>query len=100
MQWYITVAVVREFLGICGLDRNDDGAVFDRAAKALQEACRDATLKKDEGHRQIWLTKIEISGKMHRLELTVSTADRPEGEAPQLVRVRDKTRKRPGRNQR
>lgn len=90
MQWYITVAAVREFQEILGLPEDNDGPGFDGAAKQLDEICRQAKLAKDEGHRQIYRVKALIRGKVARLELTVATGQRPEGPLPQLVRVRRK----------
>lgn len=99
-HWYITVAATREWLYICGMSPLAKGETFDRAAKELDLICREsARLKKDEGHRQIYEAKTVIGGKIARLEIYVSLAKRPEGDAPQVVRVRRKGGSRSGRPQ-
>lgn len=95
MRWYVTVAAVHEFQGIAGLPAAADGPLFDRAAKELSQACESATLWRDEGHRQIYRAKVQLSGRVVRLELYVSLQQRPEGDLPQLVRVRSKGFNRP-----
>lgn len=89
-SWYITGAAVREYQAICGIPETDEGPLFDRCAVELERACETARLYKDEGPRQIWISKATIRGRRVRLELYVSLAHRPEGDAPQLVRVRRK----------
>jgi hypothetical protein len=98
--WYNTVAAILEFQEICGLNPVSDGDQFDRAAVELERACEEATLKKDEGHRQIYEAKILIRGKITRLEIYVSLAERDEGAAPQVVRVRKKGGSRSGKKRR
>lgn len=93
MKWYITVAAVREWQVIAGYPREDEGPGFDDAAMSLDALSHEAELKKDEGHRQLWMarTKLPMSDKPdrnRRIELYVSTEKRPEGPLPQLVRVR------------
>lgn len=92
MQWYISVAAVHEYQRIAGYPEDADGPAFDRAAKELDEICQSARMSKDEGHRQIWIAKASIHGKMERLELYVSLQQRKEGPLNQLVRVRSKGR--------
>jgi hypothetical protein len=88
--WYITATAVREFQAICGLTPVDDGEQFDRCAVELEKACETATLKKTEPHRRIYATKVTSRGLRERIEITVSLAEREEGDAWQVVRVRRK----------
>lgn len=90
--WYVTAAAVREFLGHGFMDDTPDN--FETAETQLMSICENqARLAKDEGHRQIWRTaSIRFLNRKAatRLELTVSLAERSEGQLPQLVRVRPK----------
>jgi hypothetical protein len=99
MKWYITVAAVREFQQIARYRPDTDGPEFDKAAKCLERIAETAKLTKDEGHRQIWMAKTLLDGRIARLELYVATGNRPEGNLPQLVRVRYKGGSRSGRPQ-
>lgn len=92
-HWYITVEAVHDFQWILGLPQAKDGPLFDRAAKELAKICEGAVLKREAippSYTQQWQAKTKIGGKSTRLELAVSTRKRPEGDAPQLVRVRNR----------
>lgn len=103
MRAYITVRAVKEWMAIVGSSPADDGQDFDDAALELEALLADSRVvaagpnARETGptagalvERRI--TKTQIDGKMHRIELYVSYAKRPEGDLPQLVRVRDKGR--------
>lgn len=91
-HWYIPVATVLQFQRICGIPETFEGPLFDSAAKKLDMLCREATYKQTRGDppAQKWLVRMQLHGKSTRLELTVVTTPRPEGDAPQLVDVRNK----------
>jgi hypothetical protein len=95
-HWYITVAACLDWQRICGIDPpQDDGPVFDRAAKELDELCqsldRERHYKKlSSGDTEEWVAKTTIRGKRVRVEIYVRTSPREEGDAPQVVRVRRK----------
>lgn len=90
MKWYITVAAVLEYQAICGRPERRDGPEFDRAAKELEQLCESAERKKTG----LWQAKTKLGGRTERIELHVSTRKRPEGDLPQLVRVRLRSRGR------
>jgi hypothetical protein len=99
--WYISAAAVKQYMRICGLPPQDEGAAFDRTAVALQEICQGARLKSDpgpgSGRSQSWEAKTTIDGLVARLALSVRTSPRSEGPAAQLVRVRRKGGSRSGK---
>ena len=94
--WYVSAAAVKQFMAICGLPAQEEGRVFDRAARQLERACESARKTSERGPWQTWIAKATIRGRVERLELIVSTARRPEGPEPQLVEVRHKGRGRKG----
>lgn len=94
--WYITVAAAREFLAICGLPDETEGPLFDRAERELAALAEEVVAKKAVAKKVSvsgtvqYQAKATIRGKIVRLELYVRPDPRPEGPAPQLVRVRRK----------
>jgi hypothetical protein len=88
-RWYLSAAAVREYAAAAGLPLDDGDHLWATAERSLSDLCDRARMVADEGHRQIW----RCPGR-HRWELTVSTATRPEGPLPQLVRVRRRDRGR------
>jgi len=102
--WYVTVQAVREYMAIAGLPAQDEGPLFARAAAELERACDEARLKKaaKEKNRMaaIYEVKVTIRGRRVRLELYVAEQPRPEGDQPQLVRVREKGGGHQGRHHR
>lgn len=93
MRWYISVEAVRQYMRIMGYAGSMDGPVFDSAAIELETLCEQAKLAKDVGrgqHSQLWRVKTTVKDKRTRLELVVSLSERPEGELPQLIAVRNK----------
>lgn len=101
MRWYLTVASVLEYQRIAGYPEDRDGPGFDRAERELAQICDAATLKKAAGEANreaaIYQAKATVRGRRARLELYVTEAPRPEGDLPQLVRVRYKGGSRTGR---
>lgn len=92
MRWYITVEAVCQYMDIQGYRGDSDSLEFFRAESELAGLCEQAEFKKDWAHdgkpRQLWQVRADVRGKRQRIELTVSTEPRPEGDLPQLVRVR------------
>ncbi len=91
-RWYVTVAAVQDFLRICGAAPVRDGPLFDGAAKELDAACESARLVRAAGESSrdaaIYRANVPIRGTGHLIDLYVAEALRPEGDLPQLVRVR------------
>lgn len=92
-NWYLTIAAVREYMGICGLsgpleDANLDflKAVGDLTELSISSRLSDAPRTKSGA--SIYRGKVTIRGRRHRIECTVQEAARDEGTMPQLVRVR------------
>lgn len=98
-RWYVSAAAVREYAAICGYDIADgDGPGWDRAERELISATHSANyVGEGSGTQQIYRVTCQCGPRRTRLEFTVSTDKRPEGELPQLVRVRDKGRRGPSR---
>lgn len=85
--WYITVAAVREYLAIKGLDPNDEGDDYSTAERELVEQAR-AIVAAGKPGRDLDSGAIQYrGGRPMRLRLTVMPAPRREGSKPQLVRV-------------
>jgi len=93
MRWYLSIAAVHQYQQIAGYPIESDGPSFDRAERELAALCDEARLAKDVGpgqQSQQWRVKATVRGRRTRLELVVSLSDRPEGESPQLIAVRNK----------
>lgn len=90
--WYVTVAALRDWMRIGGW-AEDEEAEADAALLALcsSGAPRDTGRRTDSG-AEVWRTgRLEVGRRRGvRLELTVMPGPRPEGEKPQLLRVRAK----------
>jgi hypothetical protein len=101
--WYLSARAVTEFARILYLDPEVD-ADFDRAEDLLVEVARSAKSSRNQTNGlQLWVGLIPLSERgsvkirateAHalvsrdvRLQLLVSTTERPEGELPQLVSV-------------
>lgn len=99
-HWYITVAAVKQWQQICGIPQADDGPLFDRAAKELDAVCQEARLVRAAGESSrdaaLYRATAVIRGRRYLLDLYVAEGPRPEGDAPQLVRVRVKRGPRSG----
>jgi hypothetical protein len=87
-RWYLSAAAVREYAAAARLPIDDGGPRWLAAEQAVAAICDRARLAVEEPHRQFYGT-----GRPERWELTVSTTPRPEGNLPQLVRVRMKGRR-------
>lgn len=94
-KWYITVAAAKQWMAIQGYPAEDDGDWWDTAEKELFAMQHDPSLVHKKtlpgGRIQEWHVYAPVRGHRAKIELTVSTDDRPEGHLPQLVRVRIKT---------
>jgi len=82
-RWYISAAALREYAQAAGHPLDDGGPQWAAAERALAALCAQARLISEEGTRQLW----RVPGG-DRWELSISTAPRPEGPLPQLLRVR------------
>lgn len=93
MTWYISAAAVKQYMSIMGYESDYDGPIFDAAAIELEKLCDESRLAKDIGpgqESQLWRVKATVRGRRTRLELVVSLSRRAEGDAPQLIAVRNK----------
>lgn len=90
MRWFVTAAAVEDYMRICG-ENIDDPQAFHAAAIRLRSLLPQAVYKRTYagGRFESWRIKVEIGGKMRRLDLSISLAQRSEGHADQLVAVRD-----------
>jgi hypothetical protein len=91
-HWYITVAAVRQWMEICRIPPQDDGPLFDGAACTLDQLCQEARMVKaadetDTG-AALYRATTRIRGRSAQIDLYVTEQPRPEGNHPQLVRVR------------
>jgi len=82
-RWYLSAAALRDYAHAAGLPLDDGGPLWAAAERALGALCAQARLISEEGTRQLW----RVPGG-DRWELSISTAPRPEGPLPQLLRVR------------
>lgn len=90
-RWYLSAAAVREYCRIAGLPDDDGGPAWAQAEDELGEIAEAAREYRVESHRTLYRTARRQVGdrqQRQRLELTVSTIERAEGDLPQLVRVR------------
>lgn len=95
-RWYLSAAAVREYLAIAGYVDDDGGPAWGRAERELAEHGAVAHLVSEDHarQRQLWRTgRVQVGQRRTRLELTVSTTPRPEGDFDQLIHVRDKERR-------
>lgn len=82
-RWYLSARAVREYAALARLGNPDDEAVFDRAESQLGAIAQKAHHLRDQANGlQLWR-----GGRPLRLRLLVSTAERAEGDLPQLVSV-------------
>lgn len=109
--WYMTVAAVREFMAIAGIEDDDDGAgagggpAWGRAERELGALCAQARLADVKtppaSGAEVYRTgRVLVGGRKTKLEFYVQPAPRQEGDKPQLVRVRDKGNPGPGSRRR
>jgi len=92
-KWYVTIAAVRQWMELTGgsgalEDTNPD---FVRAQSELGDFSQMAKLAPTARRRSgasIYRARITLAGKRYRVDLTVATAARAEGELPHLVGVR------------
>ena len=89
---YITAAAVRQYMAIQGYEGSSHGPVFDLAAIELENLCESA--KPSGSVRKVLNYRVAatIRGVRSRLELTVSTETKKEGDMPQLIGVRERGR--------
>lgn len=91
-RWYFTADVVRQWLHLTGR-RDDDGGrnwgIAEQELGQLAEQARDTGKRTDSG-AHIYRTKARVHGRTRtvRVEFTVMMDARPEGDLPQLLRVR------------
>lgn len=94
-KWYMSAAAMRQFMSIAGYTDDDGGPQWGAAEQELGAICESARLTEQTSRSgaTIWRTgRVHVgpSRRKVRLELTVSNADRHEGDLPQLIRVRDR----------
>lgn len=95
-RWYLSVAAVREYAALAGLPLDDGGPLWTAAEQELAGHCDAARETEGSTHSgaKIWRTGNRQGGgrNLGRIELTVSVSRRAEGDLPQLLRVRLKSK--------
>ena len=81
--WYITLRAVEDYLRLTGRDPDPDDETWESAEEELRElAAESHYVKRLDSGAEVWRGRRPL-----RLMFHVVTAPRPEGDAPQLVRV-------------
>lgn len=97
--WYISAAAVRHYLAIGESGSDDGGPLWKRAQQEIALHERGARListqprRSGPGDMQRWVTgKVQVMDRRFttRIEFTVLTTPRAEGDKPQLTQIRKK----------